>query len=613
MYRSQVHYNRCRWGSFCSRNEAAYCLGVFPAGHRDQFPIEIFLPENSTIEQSNAVARQVETTLQKLSPLVDADGNPILDESGQPVQQLRAFRTMVGRGGSRWYLSWGPQPENAAYAEILVRTTDARYTPNLVRRLREVAQRGDKSLGLEPIVGARIVPQQLQLGPSEAPVEIRVVGSGFADMKTMHHYADRVRELVRTTPGTWDVSDSWGISGYQLRVDVDEDSANLAGVTNADIASTLNAYYAGLKITAFREGDHQVPVYLRLTRAERASLDGIRTAFVEATSGDKVPLDAIATVTPRWEAAKIERRNLNRVISVTSQVEPGVLGNDVVKGIMKLPAMQQLVSEIPAGFRVEVGGNLEKSNENAMKLLVCLGISVLSIITLLVIQYNGWAKPIIILTTLPLALIGALPGLYFTNNALGFMPQLGILSLFGIVLNTGIIFIEFADLLIKEAAEKSDGSGPICGLTREQFRGCLVESCKQRLLPIFLTTATTIGGLLPLAIGGGPLWEGMAWCMIFGLIVATLLTLLVVPCSMQCLSKHSKCSPSSFRLEDCRNRVVGGARSLKWSFCVRGPISRNPVPPPRNALDRGRADDRSSSAPIRFRDGDGAVQNRGRG
>lgn len=285
----------------------------------------------------------------------------------------------------------------------------------------------------------------------------------------------------------------------------------------------------GSKVTTFREGDHQVPVYLRLSRKERETLEGLETAFVEATSGEKVPLDAIATVTPRWEPAKIERRDLNRVISVSSQVEPGILGNDVVKGIMAAPAMQKLVSEMPAGFSVEVGGNLEKSNDNAAYLLACLGMSVRCIILLLVIQYNGWAKPIIILTTLPLALIGAIPGLYFTNNALGFMPQLGILSLFGIVLNTGIIFIEFADLLIKDAAEKSDGSGPICGLTREQFRDCLVDACKQRLLPIFLTTATTIGGLLPLALGGGPLWEGMSWCMIFGLIVATLLTLLVVP------------------------------------------------------------------------------------
>jgi multidrug efflux pump subunit AcrB len=266
-----------------------------------------------------------------------------------------------------------------------------------------------------------------------------------------------------------------------------------------------------------------------LTGEERTSLDGLQTAFVEATSGAKVPLDSIATLTPRWEPASIERRDLNRVISVSSQVEPGVLGNDVVLGIKNSAWWTEAQDSMPAGFSLEVGGNLEKSTENAAYLAVCLAISIMSIILLLVIQYNGWAKPIIILTTLPLALIGALPGLYFTNNALGFMPQLGILSLFGIVLNTGIIFIEFADLLIKDAAQKSDGSGPICGLTNDEFRNCLVDACKQRLLPIFLTTATTIGGLLPLAISGGPLWEGMSWCMIYGLIVATLLTLIVVP------------------------------------------------------------------------------------
>ena len=501
----------------------------FPKDMRDQFPIEVYLPENSTIEQTDAIVSQVESILQKLSPLTDSNGKATLDESGEPIQRIRGFRSMIGRGGSLWYLSWGPEPLNAAYAEILVRTTEARFTPELVRRVREIAAQGDESLELEPIVGARIVPQELQLGPSEDPVEIRVTGPGFADMATLHRFADRVKNLIRNTPGTWDITDSWGVSGYQLHVDVNQDSANLAGVTSLDIANTLNAYYSGHRLTTLREGDHQVPVYLRLARDERESLDGIRTAFVEASSGEKVPLDAVASITPRWEPATIERRDLNRVISVSSQVEPGVLGNDVVKDIMTSEQMQNLISEMPAGFRVEVGGNLEKSNENAAYLLVCLAISVLSIILLLVIQYNGWAKPIIILTTLPLALIGALPGLYFTDNALGFMPQLGILSLFGIVLNTGIIFIEFADGLIKDAAEKSDGTGPVCGLTHDEFRSCLVEACKQRLLPIFLTTATTIGGLLPLATGGGPLWEGMSWCMIYGLIVATLLTLLVVP------------------------------------------------------------------------------------
>jgi multidrug efflux pump subunit AcrB len=215
------------------------------------------------------------------------------------------------------------------------------------------------------------------------------------------------------------------------------------------------------------------------------------------------------------------------MIEVTSQVEPGFRGNDIVRNLLNSPEYAQIQASLPPGFRIEPGGAFEDSQEGAQQLSVCLGISLLLIIMCLVIQYNGWIKPLIILTTLPLALIGALPGLYFTGNPLGFMPQLGILSLFGIVLNTWII--EFADLLVSQKIAASSGTGPVMGLTRQEFEECLVDAGRQRLLPIFLTTATTVGGLLPLALFGGPLWEGMAWCMIFGLCIATLLTLLVIP------------------------------------------------------------------------------------
>ncbi|MCZ6787846.1 MAG: efflux RND transporter permease subunit, partial [Planctomycetota bacterium] len=184
---------------------------------------------------------------------------------------------------------------------------------------------------------------------------------------------------------------------------------------------------------------------------------------------------------------------------------------------------------LPPGYWWEIGGELFESKQSETELQTSITISLIIIVLLLIIQYNGFVKPIIILTTLPLALIGAILGLYMTDNALGFMPNLGLLALFGIVVNTAIIYLEFADNLIEAKIKTSDGSGPIQGLTRAEFRDCLVEAGKVRLLPIAMTTLTTIGGLLPLAIAGGPLWEGMAWLMIFGLIVATVLTLIVVP------------------------------------------------------------------------------------
>ncbi|MEM8944977.1 MAG: efflux RND transporter permease subunit [Planctomycetota bacterium] len=493
----------------------------FPQDRRDQFAIEIWLPETATIEQTNEKALEVEKIIRALSPATSAEG--------EPIEKLRAMRTLVGGGGSRWHLGWSPEPPAPNFAEILVRTTDGRLTPDYAEEVRRVVEFGDDSIGAAPVVGARIVPKELPLGPPADPVTIRIVGNGFANMQKLKSIANRVNEMVRVQPETWNVNDSWGVSGYQLAIDVDPDKANLAGVTNSQIAQSLNSYFSGMQLTTFREGDHLVPVYFRVNRQERQTISGLETAFVEGYDS-KIPLSSIADFESRWEPAKIERYNRNRTIEVSARVEPGTSGNDVVNRIMASEKMTQLESELPSGFTIEVGGALEESQDSSVQMLTSFGISFLLIILCLVFQYNGWAKPMIILATLPMALIGAMPGLYLSGNPIGFMPQLGILSLFGIVLNTGIIFIEFADILIEQSAnKKSPADGPIVGLTRAEFRECLVNAGKQRMLPIFLTTATTVGGLLPLALSGGPLWEGLAWCMIFGLLVATLLTLVVVP------------------------------------------------------------------------------------
>lgn len=493
----------------------------FPKDRRDQFAIQVFLPEHVAIEQTDEAAKQVEEIVRKLSPTTNSNG--------ASIERVSAMRTMVGGGGSRWYLGWNPEPRKPNYAEILVRTTDGNFTPELAREVRRIALGGDEELALPAVAGARVIPRELDLGPSvDAPIGLRIYGSGFADMKTMRRLGDRLADIVREHPGVYDVHDVWGADGYQLRIEVDEERANLAGVANVQVAQTLNAYFSGHRLTTFREGDHTIPVYLRLAESERGSIDRLRSAFVEGRNG-KVPLDAIATIVPRWDPARIERRELNRLMEVRARNRNGWMANDVVADLMESAEMQAFLDDLPGGYWFEIGGEMYESKEGQEQMSICLGISIVLIVLLLVIQYNGWAKPIVILATLPLALIGALPGLYFTGNALGFMPQLGILSLFGIVLNTGIIFIEFADQLVAEGVRRADGRGPVLGMTRAEFRGQLVEAGRQRLLPIFLTTATTIGGLIPLALGGGPLWEGMAWCMIFGLTIATLLTLLVVP------------------------------------------------------------------------------------
>ena len=497
----------------------------FPQDIRDQFTVDVWLPEGTAIAQTADAARQVEDILRALSPATDADG--------APVERLRALCTVVGKGAPRWYLGRTPEAPRANFAELVVRTSEGALTPGYVADLRRVLAEGDADLGLQPVAGARVIPRELMMGPVvDAPIGVRIYGprsgAGFADLPLMHEQADRLKAILRDWPGTDDVYDTWGSPAYQLDIDVDPDKANLAGVTNAGVARTLNAYFSGHPLTTFREGDHQVPVHLRLSPGERGSLDVLRGAYVEGLDG-KVPLDAVADVTPSFQPARIDRRFLQRVLEVRSRTLPGVRANDIVLALLDSPEFAAWEQALPPGYTWEIGGELFESQQSKSELGLSLLISVLLIVLLLVVQYDGFAKPLIILSTIPLALIGALLGLYVMGYPLGFMPQLGVLSLFGIVVNTAIIFIDVAERLVGERAARG-GSGPIAGLSVAEFRECLVSAGEQRLLPISMTTLTTIGGLLPLGLAGGPLWEGMAWLMIFGLAVATLLTLFVVPC-----------------------------------------------------------------------------------
>ncbi|QDV45084.1 Antibiotic efflux pump membrane transporter ArpB [Stieleria neptunia] len=498
----------------------------FPLTQRDQFAVEIHLPESSSIEQTNRVARQVEEMIRALSHHVDAEG--------QSHERLLNMRTIVGGGGSRWYLAWEPESLKPNYAEILIHTTDGKFTHDFAEQLRVAARQGIETLGLSPVAGARVVPVELALGPPADPVVLRVMGNGLADASELRRVANRVKSIVDAEPDTWDVNDSWGVPSQQLFVDVDSDRASLSGVRNAEVAATLDAYYSGKLLTMYREGDRQIPVYFRLNPESRQSPAAIKDAHIESRVG-KISLAAIASVKPQWRLESIDRRNGNRTIEVRSRVNFGASGNDITNRVFSSAAMEELRAELPPGFRIEIGGALEESMKAQWKMFRSFGMSFIAIILLLIFQFNSLARTAIIIVTLPLALVGALFGLWVTGNAFGFMPQLGVLALFGIVLNSAILFVEFADIVMKGRRSGTDQP-----LTRSEHFAAIVDAARQRLMPIFLTTATTVGGLVPLALAGGPLWTGLAWLLIFGLSFATALTLFVIPVLYSFLSPTSR-------------------------------------------------------------------------
>ena len=461
----------------------------FPGGIRDQFFVHIWLPEGSPIGATERVCADVEDILLETSRVDGVDGSC-----------LENTLTLVGTGGPRLMLTNNPEQDFPNYAHILVNSTDATLSRDWAQRVRDA---------VKDIPSARIDVRDYSLGPYiKYPIEFRVFGS---DSDVLREQAPEIVRIFNATAGTRDVTDDWLNSSYQLEVDIDTASANLAAVTNADVARTMSSLISGGYLTTYREGDHLVDVVLRMRGDQRSHVSDLGGLFVRGRSG-KVPLDSIARIVPTWEPACIRRKNNQRVLSVGSQVETGYLANVVAAEIR--PQLEALVAELPPGYRLEEGGELEKTAESQGKITTALQFSVLLILMVLITQYNSVAKPFIVLLAAPLALIGALVGLFLTGWALGFMPSLGIVSLIGVVINNAIILIDFIESSVREGMP---------------LRDAVAQSGRLRMKPIVLTTLTTVGGLIPLALFGGPMWAGMAYAMIFGLSLSTGLTLLVIP------------------------------------------------------------------------------------
>ena len=214
-----------------------------------------------------------------------------------------------------------------------------------------------------------------------------------------------------------------------------------------------------------------------------------------------------------WQPAKIERRNRLRTVTVEALLKPGYTVNDVL-GDME-PWLKEQSSVWPFGYKWEFGGSVETSGKANQAIADKLPIAALIIVLLLVTQFNSIRRPMIILTTIPLSLIGVTLGLLLARSYFGFMTLLGIISLAGIVINNAIVLLDRINIEIEE--------------NNQNPANAIISSAQQRLRPILLTTATTVCGLIPLWLGGGPMWEPMAITIIFGLIFSTALTLAVVP------------------------------------------------------------------------------------
>ncbi len=486
----------------------------FPSAVQSKFVVEVYLPEGTTHAATDEKCREVEALLAELGGARAAE-----DGSGADNAILDVL-SFIGSGGPRYELGFNPADPASNYAALLVHVHREADVAPLVEEMRRVAN--------ARVAGARIRAIEFAMGPSVSnPVGIRIVGPGFADLQTMRAIAEQAQTIFDSSDRLWDVSQSWGEYGLELRIDVDEARATPAGVSSADVARSLSAYYSGRLLTTFREGNHQVPVYFRWRPEERRDLDAVRTDPIEGIAG-KIPLDAVAKTSLEHVPVKLTRRDNNRMIEVSGRPTPGHLANSVFLADV-WPGLQGLAETLPPGYRIEIAGEQEESAKAQANMATSFQITLALLLLLLVIQYNSLAKPLLILITIPLATTGAFVGLWLFGAPMGFMEMLGLLALVGIVLNAAIVYVEFAEMVVAERRDKGDAPGRFAGLSRPAFREALRRAGELRLLPISLTTLTTAGGLLPLALDGGPLFEGMATAITCGLLLGSVMTLLVLP------------------------------------------------------------------------------------
>lgn len=464
----------------------------FPPSDRTFFKLDIELPIGTAIEQTEWVVEDVENYLTTLKA------------SEESPEGIRNWITYIGSGGVRYLLTHNPKPASPGYALMIINTTSADVNGNLMAKIENYIN--------DHHPDAQATARLIENGKAIInPVEVRVYGD---DVDKLFAIVDEVKRSLASIQGLKNISDDWGQRIKKLTINVDQDRARRAGVTSQDVAISLQTGLSGYQMTEYREETVSIPVILRTESADRQDLGKIEslTVFSQAT-GNSVPLAQVADIAMEWEPAQILRRDRLKTVAVGAQLDGSITA---AQGFAELrPWLQEYAQQWPIGFYFEYGGELETSGDSSKAIGDKLPIAVFLIVILLVMQFNSLRKPFIILSTIPLGVIGVIWGLLIADSFFGFMTLLGIISLAGIVINNAIVLLERIKIEIDE-----NGLAP---------QMAIIEAAQRRMRPILLTTATTVFGLIPLYLGGGEMWEPMAISIMAGLMFSTLLTLGFIP------------------------------------------------------------------------------------
>ena len=470
---------------------------------------DVWLPNDANFDATNQAAQHVEQIIRQQA---DLWGKQHPDKDGNPTHILRYVTTWVGGGSPRFWFSLSPQPQQLNYAEVLVELDNKDITPAFVNQVQPVLSAS--------IPGVRADLRQLQTNPLNYPVEIRVISdadvssAGRAkDIRTMRHIASQVIDVLQSAPEAVRVRNEWDAESAQVSLVVDPDRANLAGISNMDVANSATSAMSGVTVTSLQDGDKNIPVVARLEMNERARLSDIQNLYVYSQSANtKIPLVQVSDIQNSMATDRVVRLDHFRTMSIYAFPAPGHLPSEITK--VAVPKLMELEKTIPPGYRLTIGGEYDKQKVGFRNLAIVLMISVSAIYLALLFQFNNAIKPLLVFAAAPYGVAGAIAALWVMHTSFGFMAFLGIASLIGVIVSHVIVLFDFI--------EERHALG-------EPFEEAVIDAGIIRLRPVMITVGATVLALFPLAMHGGPLWQPLCYAQIGGLTVATFITLLMVP------------------------------------------------------------------------------------
>jgi multidrug efflux pump subunit AcrB len=453
----------------------------FPDSSRPELMVELWMPEGSSFSNTESAAKEFEAWV-----------------SQQPgVVSVTAF---IGTGAPRFYLPLDQILPQTNVSQLIVLPEDLKARASL-RKAIESSFR-DRFTNLRGRV--KLLPN----GPPVAyPVQFRVQGPEVMEVRRI---ANAVKQVMRENTNTVGVNDNWNESVKVVRIDIDQEKLKALGVSSQLIAQAANTVLSGSTIGRYRERDRLIDIQIRQPSDERTTVDSISNASIPTASGKSVPLAQLARVSLAWEPGVMWRENRDWAVTVQSDVREGIQGATVTLQID--PELEKLRQNLPPGYYIKIAGAIEQSATASKSIAVNLPLTVFVIFTLLMVQLQSVGRALMIFLTGPLGVIGAAFALLLFQAPFGFVAQLGVIALVGMIIRNSVILV---DQIEQDRATGVDAWTAI------------VESAVRRFRPIVLTAAAAVLAMIPLS--RSVFWGPMAVAIMGGLIVATALTMLVLP------------------------------------------------------------------------------------